>query len=175
MNHLAVAVLGEDKPEVVEGVTRLAAECKCDILDSRIMLLGECYGMVLLIRGNWNTLTRLESQLQKLERRLGLQLLLRRTEDFREQPDLRPYAVEVNALDQAGAVARLVEFFGRHGVPVEELSTRRYRVPHTGTPMLTLNLTVGVPGRVHIGTLRDEFLDFCDECNWDAVLEPLKS
>ncbi|RLA34484.1 MAG: glycine cleavage system protein R, partial [Gammaproteobacteria bacterium] len=27
----------------------------------------------------------------------------------------------------------------------------------------------------HIGTLREEFLDHCDQLNLDAVMEPIKS
>ncbi len=175
MNYLAVAVLGEDRPDVIDTITRSVLECKCDILDTRMTVLGEERGMLLLVQGNWNTLARLETQLQKLERQQGLNISHRRTGGFREQPDLRPYAVEINALEQPGIVARVTGFFTGHGIWIEDLATRSYRVPHTGAPMVTLNLVLGVPGRIHIGGLREEFLDFCDEQNWDAVLEPVKS
>lgn len=175
MNYLAVAVLGEDRPEVVETLTRTVSECKCDIVDSRMTVLGEQRGMLLMVRGNWNTLARLETQLQKLERQLDLNIIHRRTGGYREQTDLRPYAVEINALDQPGVVQRVAGFFTGRAIWVEDLATRSYQVPHTGTPMFTLNLIIGVPARTHIGALREEFLDFCDEYNWDAVLEPLKS
>lgn len=175
MNYLAVAVLGEDRPDAIDAITRSILECKCDILDSRVTLLGEQRGMLLLVQGNWNTLARLETQLQKLERQHGLSIIHRRTEGFREQPELRPYAVEINALEQTGVVAQATGFFTGRGVWIEDLATRSYRVPRTGTPMCTLNLILGIPGSLHIGGLREEFLDFCDEHNWDAVLEPVKS
>jgi glycine cleavage system transcriptional repressor len=31
-----------------------------------------------------------------------------------------------------------------------------------------------VPANVHILSLREEFLDFCDDLNIDAILEPIK-
>ncbi|MCP4126884.1 MAG: glycine cleavage system protein R, partial [Gammaproteobacteria bacterium] len=36
-------------------------------------------------------------------------------------------------------------------------------------------MTVGIPSSIHIATLRDEFMEFCDGLNLDAVLEPLKN
>lgn len=175
MNYLAVAVLGEDRPDMIDALTQAVSDSKCDIVDSRMTVLGEQRGMLLMVRGNWNTLTRLETQLQKLERQLELGIVCRRTGDYRDQSTLRPYAAEVNALDQPGVVQGVTGFFTSRSIWVEDLATRTYRVPHTGTPMFNLNLIIGVPSRIHIGALREEFLDFCDEHNWDAVLEPLKS
>jgi len=36
-------------------------------------------------------------------------------------------------------------------------------------------MIVGIPARLHVATVRDEFMDFCDEQNWDAVMEPVKA
>jgi glycine cleavage system transcriptional repressor len=35
-------------------------------------------------------------------------------------------------------------------------------------------MTVAVPADTHIARLREEFLDFCDEMNLDAVIEPVR-
>ena len=49
-----------------------------------------------------------------------------------------------------------------------------YNAIHTGAPMLSLSMNIGVPAAVHIGRLRDEFTDFCDSLNLDATLEPAR-
>jgi glycine cleavage system transcriptional repressor len=36
-------------------------------------------------------------------------------------------------------------------------------------------MTVDVPANIHIATLREQFLIFCDELNLDGVLEPAKA
>jgi glycine cleavage system transcriptional repressor len=36
-------------------------------------------------------------------------------------------------------------------------------------------MTVGIPSNIHIATLREEFMEFCDAMNLDAVLEPIKA
>jgi glycine cleavage system transcriptional repressor len=55
------------------------------------------------------------------------------------------------------------------------MATNTYAAAHTGTPMFAVHMTVGIPASTHIATLREEFMDYCDGLNLDAVLEPLKS
>ena len=37
------------------------------------------------------------------------------------------------------------------------------------------NVSINVPGKLHVAQLREEFMDFCDSLNLDAILEPVKS
>ena len=74
-----------------------------------------------------------------------------------------------------GLDVRLVEADWRRGVDIAELSTRSYAAAHTGAPMFSVQLIVNVPSRLHIGVLREEFMDFCDHLNLDAIFEPVKS
>jgi glycine cleavage system transcriptional repressor len=41
--------------------------------------------------------------------------------------------------------------------------------------MFSVQMTVSVPSRIHLAHLREEFLDFCDARNLDAILDPVKS
>jgi glycine cleavage system transcriptional repressor len=45
---------------------------------------------------------------------------------------------------------------------------------HTGTPMFSVHLTVEIPATLQISALREEFMEFCDQLNLDAVIEPVK-
>jgi glycine cleavage system transcriptional repressor len=40
--------------------------------------------------------------------------------------------------------------------------------------MCAVNITIGVPANIHIAMLREEFMDFCDDLNLDAMMEPVK-
>jgi len=40
--------------------------------------------------------------------------------------------------------------------------------------MFSVNMSIGIPSDVHIAGLRDEFMEFCDSLNLDAVMEPIK-
>jgi len=37
-----------------------------------------------------------------------------------------------------------------------------------------VHMTVEIPSRLHIATLREDFMEFCDQLNLDGVMEPIK-
>jgi len=173
-NYLVVSALGEDRPGLVNELSRVILECDCNILDSRMTVLGVEFAILLLAQGNWNTLTKLEMQLKRLEQSLNLTIVAKRTENRTPAGDVLPYAVEVVAVNQPGIVHHLASFFASRSINIEDMATRSYSAPHTGTPMFSVNLAIGIPASMHIAMLREEFLDFCDDLNLDAVLEPIK-
>jgi glycine cleavage system transcriptional repressor len=136
--------------------------------------LGSEFAMLLLVSGNWHTLAKLESELKKLEEQAGLSIILRRTEARPERSDMLPYAVDVVCLDQPGIVYNLASFFASREIDIAELNTRSYAAAHTGAPMFSVQMTVNIPGNLQISVLRDEFMDFCDHLNLDAIMEPVK-
>ncbi|MDU3957818.1 MAG: glycine cleavage system protein R, partial [Pseudomonas aeruginosa] len=46
------------------------------------------------------------------------------------------------------------------------------QAPHTNTTMLNATITVTLPAGTQISWLRDQFLDFADALNLDALIEP---
>jgi len=173
-HYLVISALGEDRPGIVQELSRVILDAGCNIEDSRMTVLGGEFAVILLVSGNWNNIAKLESALGGAERRLGLTIVAKRTEARRPAADLLPYSVDVVALDHPGIVHHLAEFFSSRDINIEELSTATYAAAHTGTPMFSVHMTVNVPASVHIASLREEFMDFCDELNLDAVLEPVK-
>ncbi|MEZ5439041.1 MAG: transcriptional regulator, partial [Lysobacteraceae bacterium] len=59
-------------------------------------------------------------------------------------------------------------------ITIESLHSTRYRAMQTGAEMFSAQLTIGVPSSMHIAGLRDDFLDFCDHLNLDAIMDPVK-
>ena len=56
-----------------------------------------------------------------------------------------------------------------------DVSTRTYPAAHTGAQMFSVQMIVNVPSRLHLAHLREEFMEFCDSLNLDAIMEPVKS
>jgi len=81
----------------------------------------------------------------------------------------------VVSIDHPGIVNRLATFFSDKQVNIEKMETDTYSAAHTGTQMFSVHMEVGIPADFQIADLREEFMDFCDELNLDAVIEPLKS
>jgi len=173
--HLAVSAIGSDRTGMVHDLTRIISDCGGSIADSRMIALGSEFAMQLLVSGNWHTLARIESELARLAESSTLSLHLKRTEPRAARADMLPYSIDIVSLDQTGIVAGLSGFFASRGIEICEVSSRSYAAVHTGAPMFALQLVINVPGKLHLAQLREEFMDFCDSLNLDAILEPVKS
>ena len=173
-NQLVIAALGEDRPGLVEKLSSWILDNGCNIADSRMMVMGGEFAVLLLVTGNWNKLARLENQIEQTQEQLGMTLNIKRTGPRKVGGSFLPYAVDVVSLDHPGIVHNLANFFSQRSINIQDLSTSSYSAAHTGTPMFSVHMSLDVPADTHIATLRDEFLDFCDRLNLDAVIEPFK-
>lgn len=169
-----VSALGRDHPGIVNDLAEVVLECGCNMLDSRMTVLGTEFAVILLVAGNWSAIAKVEDHLPRLAKKLDLTITFRRTEMREDSDNLVPYAVEVVAMDHPGIVHDIAQFFSSRDINIEDLYTGRYPAPHTGTPMFSLHMTVGVPGDMSVAQLRGEFMDFCDALNLDSMLAPVK-
>ncbi|EGV51782.1 glycine cleavage system protein R [Candidatus Endoriftia persephone str. Guaymas] len=173
-SFLVISALGRDRPGIVNELSKTILEGECNIVDSRMTVLGGEFAILLMVEGQWNTLAKLESALPEIEKRLGLTIIAKRTEERAPSSNQLPYAVEVVAMDHPGIVHQLAEFFSERQINIEDMVTSSYAAAHTGTPMFSVTMSVGIPANLHIATLRDDFMDYCDSLNLDGVLEPIK-
>ena len=172
---LTVSAIGADRTGMVHDLTHLVADCGGNILESRMTALGAEFLMAFLIAGNWHALAKIETEVKKYAAENDLQLHLKRTEPRATRPEMLPYSVDIVCLDQPGIVASVTGFFSSRGIDLSELDSRSYTANHTGAPMFSVRMIANVPNRIHLGVLREEFMDFCDQLNLDAILEPVKS
>jgi len=173
--HLAVSAIGTDRTGMVHDLTRVITDCGGNIAESRMASLGAEFAMLLLVNGNWHALARIESELKRLAESGALTVHLRRTEARAPRKDMLPYSVDIVSLDQTGIVAGLSGFFASRNIDINEVATRSYSAAHTGAPMFAVQMIINVPGKFHVSQLREEFMDYCDSMNLDAILEPVKS
>ena len=172
---LVLTALGEDRPGIIADLTSKIARHDCNITDSRMSLLGGEFAIIMLIDGQWNNIAKLEDALPAIEAELGIRLSTKRTEARAANINAIPYTVEVLAMDGPGIVHRVTKFFAARNINIHDVESSCFNAPHTGTPMFTLNMTIEVPAKMHIASLREDFMEFSDEYNLDAIIEPVKT
>jgi glycine cleavage system transcriptional repressor len=175
MQFIVISALGSDRTGLIHDLTRVVLDCAGNIVDSRMSAFGNEFAMLLLVSGNWHTLAKLETELKKLSEATGITVSMRRTEQRAPRKDVVTYTVDVVCLDQPGIVHHLSGFFSARGIDIADLNTRSYAAAHTGAPMFSVQMLVHIPAKVHIASLREEFMDLCDQLNLDAILEPVKA
>ncbi len=171
---LALSAIGSDRTGMVHDLTRTIADCGGNVVESRMSALGSEFVMALLVSGNWHALAKIESEVKRIADAGQMSVQIRRTEPRPVRAEMLPYSVDIVCLDQPGIVSSVSGFFSARGVDIAELDTHSYAAAHTGAPMFSVRLIVNVPSRIHLGVLREEFMDFCDHLNLDAILEPVK-
>lgn len=171
---LVISAVGGDPTAVVNEVSRIVLDCGGNIKESRMAAMGSDFGVLLLVSGNWHTISRLERDLARFGETDGIAMQFKRTETRRMGKELLPYAVDVVGLDQPGIVHNMSRFFASRGVEIGEVASRSYPAAHTGAPMFSVQMFVNIPSTVHIAGLREEFMEFCDQLNVDAIMEPVK-
>ena len=173
-SHLVISALGKDRPGIVNQLSKTIYDLQCNISDSRMTVLGGEFAILLMVEGPWNQLAKLEDQVPELQAKLNLTITTKRTEERAPNANLLPYGVDVVSLDHPGIVYSLASFFSDKDINIEDMTTSSYAAAHTGTPMFSVRMNIGIPANIQIAVLRDEFMDFCDSMNIDAVLEPIK-
>jgi glycine cleavage system transcriptional repressor len=171
---LVVSAVGADRPGIVFELSKTVRESGCMLKDSRMAVLGSEFSVQFLVTGNWNAVAKLEQSLPRTTARLELELTLRRTQEREHAINLIPYSVEVISMERPGVVEDITEFFARREIGIEDVFTSCFAAPHTQAPMYSVHMTIGVPGETPIATLRNEFLELCDDLNLDAVLTAFK-
>jgi len=173
-NFLVVIAVAPQKKSPLLLLTRRVSESGCQLLESRLSTLGDDVAINLLLMGSWDAVAKFETAVARIEREEGIRVILQRTGAKETQNAMLPYLVEVVAADKPGILHMLAEFFIDHGISIESLSSNRYRAMQTGAEMFSAQITIGIPVKTHIASLRDDFLEFCDAQNLDAIMDPMK-
>lgn len=171
--YLVLSVLGEDQPGIVNELSKTVYAAGCNVVDSRMSVLGGECALILLVAGPEQSVQGLEETVPRLRQDLGLTVISKRTRPRPPQTEYVPYLVSAVSIDHPGIVYQLAGFFSSRGINIENLRTDRYQAPHTGATMFALHARVSVPSGTKVADLRDQLTAFCDELNIDAALKPV--
>ena len=171
--QLVITALGEDRPAIVDELSKALSTQQLNIEDSRMSVLGGEFAILMLVSGASSSIDDFIDEIQSLEDSLRMKLQVKLTRKKPESDNLAPYAVEVVSIDHLGIVQDIARFFSSRKINIVDLDTSRYAGAHTGTPMFALHMTVEVPADIPIAKLREEFINSCDELNLDAKIIPM--
>ena len=169
--NLVISALGNDKPGIVNELSRTILAQGGSIAESRMTVLGGEFAMMLLVTGTQESIDNILSKLEETGEKLNLTLIAKDTQPREQNQKRLPYQVKVISMDHPGIVHTISDFLSSHDLNIEEVETKTYPAAHTGTPMFSLDMTISIPADRSVRNLRDEFITFCDQLNLDASLE----
>jgi glycine cleavage system transcriptional repressor len=172
--HLVVSITGTNQPNTLNELCKLIAHYGCSIITSRTNVLGTEFSSNLLLVGTWDALAKLETALPKFEKKFELRCIARRTQLPTPPLDEFPYSVYITAQEHSSTAHKITQFFAEQHIRVHELFINYYKTPISEIMMLSISLLITLPTKDSIADIRENFMLFCDDHNFDAVMEPVK-
>ncbi|WP_115718229.1 glycine cleavage system transcriptional repressor [Gallaecimonas mangrovi] len=164
---LVVTAVGEDRPGIVNELVKTASQCNCNIVDSRMAILGNEFSLILLVSGDWNAVARLESQLPVMARDHNLLTMMKRT----GQHQAKQYAhrLELVAIthDRPGVISQLTQFMAEQQVDISSLSTS------TVGEQLHMTVRINLPDGAKLADFESSLAPLCQNAELDIQLSHL--
>lgn len=172
--QLAITVLGNKTSEFIAEALSAISVCQCSVLELRTSNLTQITALYLLMDGNWNHIAKLEGMLDVIAKRLAMQISFLRPETNNQHPEGVPYTLETISMDKKDLLFLVSSFLLERGIVIEEITASRHQAAFFNNTVFSSKFILLVPDDVRVLSLREEFLDFCDNLNIDAILEPIK-
>jgi glycine cleavage system transcriptional repressor len=174
-SYLVLSALGPDRPGLVAEVTHFITERGGNIEDSRMAVFGAEFGILVLVSGTSDEVSRMAEDARALEAKTGLTVLTRPTKspsEHRRAPTV-PCVVTAEALDHEGFVRSIAGALAQAGVNIVSLETSAYNAPVTGSPLFRLEAQIDVPREVSIAKVRDVMAEVAERQNIDIEVRSL--
>lgn len=174
MEHLIITVMGQDRLDIANKLTEMAATSRCNIVDCKMFTMGEEFTATMHLSGTWNAIAKAETLLNHLEKKLKVQAMRQRTKIISYPKDVLPYIIYITAKDQLGILHKVSSFFAEENIPITEFHSEARPARKSGTPIMSLAMYINVPIEGNISDLRERFAVFCDSYNLDGIMEAEK-
>ncbi len=173
--RLAITVLGKKSAPFIPDVLAAIATCKCNILElNTSRYCGSTVAAHLLVQGQWNCLAKLETAFEHLQKRLEINIQTLHTEPPETDKEAIPYSLETISINSEDIIQDMITFLLAHRITVAEMRCSCYPALYSETPLLAVKFILLIPPHLSLMSFREEVLNFCDDCNLDAIFEPIR-
>jgi glycine cleavage system transcriptional repressor len=125
--HVAISVLGKDRPGIVAAITRALFNSGCNLEDSSMTSLRSEFAMIVIAAlPAGATIDGLRTDLQGTARALGLTVTLKQlspAENKRTVTRGRPYIISVYGADKPGIVCSISRFLSEKKINITDVQT----------------------------------------------------
>lgn len=177
MQHYAVIMaMGEDRPGLVDAVSRFILDCGCNIEDSRMAILGGEFAMLILVVGDTSAIEKAQNNAPDVGSLTGLSIQVKRTRAPGEtaRKGTIPYSIEAYSMDHPGIVHRISSYLAEKSINIRALDTQLSHAPTTGLPLFSVRASVDIPAQLNVVEVRRELEAIAVQQNIDIDIKPAR-
>ncbi|WP_286267175.1 glycine cleavage system protein R [Thalassotalea atypica] len=168
--YLVLTAMGADRTGCVSELTKLASECGCNIMDSRMAIFGHEFSFIMLLKGDVREINQLEAKLPALAHSLDLLTMMKRTSGYKTLDISQYYQAQYSGIDQPGILKSVTSFFAHHNLDISSLKSDIS--PQTNMMSAVIEFTVNETA--NIDTLETQFLELCEQFNVQGCIKQIK-
>jgi len=175
-HYFVISALGPDRPGLVADLTAFLDDRGANIEDSRMAVLGGEFGMMLLVSGAEDVVSRVEKELATLEATTGARFLVRRTKSPEEhrRGGALPIAITAESFDREGIVRAIAAALHAVSVNIVSLETTQWNAPFTGATLFRIEVHADVPRVTGLTKVRAAMAEVSARENLDIEVRSLR-
>ena len=168
-----LTAFSKDRPGVVADVTEVIYDSGCNLEDSTMTNILDEFAIIMLFTGKGDDLEdRLAKDCRRLEREKGITAFIR-TVEAKDRPEPSNFSVKtisVEGLDQTGIVFKISRFLADQNTNIENLTSRRFISPESGTAIYFMEIKIQIPDQVSLEQLQKGLSRVGEELNLDITV-----
>lgn len=170
LHDLVIHGMVKNQPFALALVLELLYQCDMQVTHSQSSTMENYGTFTLHTKGSWASVAKTETKLPLLQKKLGMNLLVERTEPFdKTSIPYLPYEVNVLCMEKEDILYFLSTFFKSEAILIEESKT--FVETHGLARLLHVHMRLNIPLDVHLPSIKEEFLNLCETHNLDGDIQ----
>jgi glycine cleavage system transcriptional repressor len=169
--YLVLTAMGPDRTGSVSELTKLASECGCNIVDSRMAIFGLEFTLIMLLNGSNKAIYQLESKLPAVAHELELITMMKRTSGYRERDFVHHYQANYAGIDQPGILKAVTAFFATRNIDISSLKSEI----NQETNHMSAAVLIALRENTSIALLEADFVELCEQFNVQGCIKSVQS
>jgi len=157
--YLVLTAMGSDRTGCVSELTKLASECGCNILDSRMAIFGLEFTLIMLLNGDNRAINKVEARIPAVALSLDLITMMKRTSGHKSYDLVEHYQAEYTGIDQPGILQAMTAFFATRKIDVSALKSEID--PQTNN--ISGSISFALTTKINIADIEHEFIEVCQQ------------
>jgi len=157
--YLVLTAMGSDRTGCVSELTKLASECGCNILDSRMAIFGLEFTFIMLLKGDNRAINKIEARIPMVAHALELITMMKRTSSHKSYDLVEHYQAEYAGIDQPGILKAITAFFATRKIDISSL--RSEIDPQTNH--MSACISFALTKAINIKDIESDFLQLCEQ------------
>ena len=156
-HFVVLAALGPDRPGLVADVTSFVTERGGNVEESRMLILGADFGVLVLVSGASDVADAIVRDAKQLEAAIGASVIARRTKSPEEhrRGEQKPVLITAESFDRVGIVRAIAMAIKDIGLNIVDLETTAVQAPFTGATLFKIEARVDVPRDKTVAQIRE--------------------